>query len=117
MKFLANENFPLKSYGFLVEKGFDIIHVGVEYPSIKDEEVMLKAWDDSRLIITFDSDYGDLVFVKGLNAKGIIYLRFKSFDPLFPGIYLQELFTESQYILDGYFTVIDEHKIRQRKLP
>lgn len=78
---------------------------------------MMKAWEDDRLIVTFDSDYGDMVFVKGLKTKGIIYLRFKNFDPQFPGSYLQELLSKSEYKFEGYFTVIDEHKIRQRKLP
>ena len=56
MKLLANENFPLKSYKALQEKGYDIKHIGLELPSITDEEVMTIAIEEGRIILTFDSD-------------------------------------------------------------
>ncbi len=62
MKLLANENFPLRSVSYLREKGFDIKAIGVESPSIKDREVMEIAMREDRLILTFDRDYGELIF-------------------------------------------------------
>ena len=41
VKFLANENFPKKSAEYLQKKGFDILSIGMDYPSIKDHEVVL----------------------------------------------------------------------------
>jgi hypothetical protein len=40
MKLLANENFPYPSIFYLREKGFDILSIGMDNPSIKDAEIM-----------------------------------------------------------------------------
>lgn len=114
MKLLANENFPLKSMYFLAEKGYDIIHIGLEFPSVSDEEVIEIAIKQNRIILTFDSDYGTLVFQKGYKPLGVIYLRFKQFEPIFPGDYLYTLFLSRLYSFENQFTVIDELSIRQR---
>ena len=37
MKFLANENFPLKSTKYLKSKGFDIKAVGTNFKGISDK--------------------------------------------------------------------------------
>jgi len=117
MKFLANENFPKASFKILTQAGFDIIHVNDEFPSVKDEEVMERAIEDGRIILTFDSDYGNLVFVKGMKAEGVIYLRLVDFLPKYPGELLKEILQSDEYIFEGNFTVIDENRIRQRTLP
>jgi hypothetical protein len=40
MKLLANENFPLASYKYLKNKGFDIVAIGIDYPGITDRHVL-----------------------------------------------------------------------------
>lgn len=40
MKFLANENFPYKSILYLRGKGYDILSIGMDNPSITDSEVI-----------------------------------------------------------------------------
>ncbi len=116
MKLLANENFPLKSYNVLKEKGYDIKHIGHELPSITDEEVMAIAIEEGRIILTFDSDYGELVFKYGYQPEGVIYFRWKEFTPDYPADYLHEIFEAGQIQFAGLFTVIDENQIRQRKI-
>lgn len=76
MKFLANENFPLTSFHLLRQKSFDVVSVRLEFPGISDEEVMQIARTEQRTILTFDKDYGELVFKHGLPADaGIIFIR------------------------------------------
>jgi len=72
------------------------------------------ALQENRIIITFDSDFGELIFKKGFQPKGVIYFRWKSFKPKAPGEYLAELFQNETITFDGYLTVIDENQIRQR---
>jgi len=38
-RFLADENFPFPSFRLLVDKGIDVIHVGIDAPSIDDVSV------------------------------------------------------------------------------
>lgn len=117
MKLLANENFPVLSFNIIKDAGYDAIHIGIQNPSINDEEVVQIAITQNRVILTFDSDYGTLVFKKGMRPPGVIYLRFQHFSPEFPAIFLLDLIREGRYIFEGMFSVVDDNgNIRQRKI-
>jgi len=76
MRLLANENFPYKSIFYLKSKGYDITSIGMDNPSIKDSEIMTIAMAEERTILTFDRDYGELIFRNNYKPeKGVIYLR------------------------------------------
>jgi len=113
---LADENFPVPSFNILVNKGYDIKHVIVDDASISDVEVMKIAIEEDRVIITFDSDFGELVFRVGMRPKGIIFFRWHDFMPDEPGLFLADLIEDDNMTFEGYFTVIDANQIRQRKL-
>jgi predicted nuclease of predicted toxin-antitoxin system len=116
MKFLANENFPLKNTLYLQAQGIDIKAIVLYAPSISDREVMEIAIQENRTILTFDRDYGELIFRYGYKPPaGVIYLRFKQFTPEFPGQYLMELLLGGDFQWENRFTVLDEGFIRQRK--
>lgn len=53
MKLLANENFPIASVNFLKEQGYDVKSIGDDYAGILDEEVILIAIKESRIIRAF----------------------------------------------------------------
>ncbi len=116
MKLLANESFPLKSVQNLKAQGFDIKVVGLEFGGITDREVMKIAMGEGRTIVTFDRDYGELIFRHGYRPPaGVIYLRWRRFGPEDPGRYLAELLTDTQIDFSQALTVIDEDTIRQRR--
>lgn len=116
MKLLANENFPLSSVKILKDSGFDMICVGIDFSGILDSEVMQIAMDQKRTILTFDRDYGELIFKKGFKPEmGVIYLRWNDFQPETPGEYLRDLFSSGEIDFTGKLTVISEKSIRQRK--
>ena len=57
-----------------------------EFPGISDEEVLKRATDLNYIILTFDRDYGELIFRYHLiNPPAVIYFREKGKDPLFAG--------------------------------
>lgn len=116
MKFLANENFPLKSYQILKNNGWDIEHIAEGNKGISDKEVIDYSKKEDRIIITFDSDYGELVYKKNYKPSGVIYLRLKSFRPEFPAELLKELMNNESLVFEFKFTVIDENQIRQREI-
>jgi len=116
MKLLANENFPLASVKILEDAGFDIIAVGKDYAGILDSEVIELAMVEKRAILTFDRDYGELIFRKGYKPhSGVIFLRWDSFQPNEPGEYLIEFFQSKIIQFEGMLTVIGRENIRQRK--
>jgi predicted nuclease of predicted toxin-antitoxin system len=89
MRLLANENFPFTSVKILEKAGYDIVYVGLDFKGILDREVIDKAIKEKRTIITFDRDYGELIFKEGYRPKsGVIYLRWGNFKPDEPGEFL-----------------------------
>jgi len=116
MQFLANENFPIKSVLLFRQSGFDIKAIGTDNPSIADEEVIEIANKEDRIILTFDKDYGELIFKYGYKPKaGVIFLRFHNFEPEKPAEYLLKMFETATINFENTLTVIDRKKIRQRK--
>ena len=116
MKLLANENFPLKSILYLRSKEFDVLSIGTNNLSIKDEEVMTIAINEERTILTFDRDYGELIFRHNYKPpKGVIYLRISSYSPEDPGKLIESLLNDSKLNFYSALTVVDDNGIRQRK--
>lgn len=116
MKFLANENFPKSSYLLLKNENLDIVHIGLTHSSISDHEVMVLAISENRIILTFDSDYGELVFKMGYKPEGVVFMRIKEFAPHYPAELILDLLNNREIPLIGKFTVIDEEQIRQRNI-
>ena len=84
-RLLANENFPLPSVQLLRAAGFDVASVLHVMAGASDVEVLAFARREYRWILTFDRDYGDLVFRKGVAPPpAIIYLRQEAYSPAKP---------------------------------
>jgi predicted nuclease of predicted toxin-antitoxin system len=116
MKLLANENFPYKSIYYLKEKGYDVLSIGMDNPSIMDSEIMSIAINEERTILTFDRDYGELIFRHNYKPeKGVIYLRLDEYEPQQPGLIIESILTNTEIDLTRALTVIDKNGIRQRK--
>ena len=118
MKLLANENYPIASVKCLRDKGYDIVAIAEASPGDSDLEVLSRAVEENRIIITFDRDYGELIYrLKLPIPPGIIYLRFVPKNPLEPAEYVLELIESENIKVEGKFTVGDGRHIRQRPLP
>ena len=60
--FLANENFPKPSIKLLRDSGLVITSIQEKCPGISDAEVLEMAVESDLIILTFDRDYGELIF-------------------------------------------------------
>lgn len=117
MKFLANENFPFPSTELLRIKGYEVKSIVEENRGISDEEVMQIAEEEKLIILTFDSDYGELIFrYRREKPPSVVYFREKGQTPIHAGEWLIEALENSKIKVEGYFTVIESTGIRQRKL-
>jgi predicted nuclease of predicted toxin-antitoxin system len=116
LKFLANENVPISSVKALKIRGFDITAIGMDNPSISDEQVMNIAIEEMRTIITYDSDYGELIFKHGYKPKaGVIFIRNQPSDPLETAKIIEKLISYENVTFEGALTVVDSNSIRQKK--
>jgi predicted nuclease of predicted toxin-antitoxin system len=115
MKLLTNENFPLTSVTYLRNNGYDVIHVGSDFGGISDISFLEIEILQKRTIITFDKDYGELIFKHGLKPpEGIIFLRIIDFDPEYPGKLVHRLLSTPKLHFSKKLTVVDKNSIRQR---
>jgi predicted nuclease of predicted toxin-antitoxin system len=113
--FLANENFPRPSMIILRENGFIIKSIQEDYPGIGDPEVMKIAVELNLIILTFDSDYGELIFKYAKdNPPAVVFFREKGNTPEFAASSLMSLLSNSNITLSDAFTVIEPNNIRQR---
>ena len=116
MRLLANENFPLPGILLLRSLGYDITSIGEDYPGISDEYVMNIAITEQRIILTFDRDYGELIYKYNYKPpEGVIYLRLQLFEPSEPGALVHKLFEEYHIKTESTLTVFDGLMVRQRK--
>ncbi len=113
--FLADEHFPISSTSLLRAIGYEIAAIVEDSPGIDDEEVMARAAQEQRVILTFDRDYGELIYRRHLPVPaGVIHLRFVPATPEEAGHRLSFLLRATS--VEGYYTVIDGNQVRQRKL-
>ncbi|MEQ8240921.1 DUF5615 family PIN-like protein [Marinoscillum sp.] len=116
MKFLANENVPIASVNYLKSKGFDITSIGVDDPGTSDEHVMKLAMEQGRTIITYDSDYGELIFKYGFKPNaGVVFIREQPTDPLETAKVIDRLTSNSNLTFERTLTVVDSNSLRQKK--
>lgn len=117
MKFLANENFPFPSIKLLRENGFEVISISEESGGISDEKVLEKAALENLIILTFDRDYGELIFkYRKNNPPSVVYFRTKGQTPNDAGKILVDKIKNHRLLLENFFTVIEATGVRQRKL-
>jgi len=116
MKFLADENIPISSVTYLKSRAFDIKAIGIDNPSITDEEVMQIAITEDRTILTYDSDYGELIFKHGYKPEaGVIFIRQQPSDSLETARILEDILESGELIFKKCLTVVDSNFIRQKK--
>jgi predicted nuclease of predicted toxin-antitoxin system len=117
VKILANENFPQAAVLVLRGAGHDVLWARKEMPGASDEDVMARAAAEERLLVTFDTDFGELVYRRGLPPPGGVVL-FRLAIPS-PEVAADRTLAVLQSRTDwgGQFAVVEETRVRLRPLP
>jgi predicted nuclease of predicted toxin-antitoxin system len=116
MNLLADENFPRPAVLALREAGFDVLWIGESQPGASDEVVLEMCATAGRVLLTFDKDFGELAFRRGVPAQcEIILFRVIRQSPQEVGqLALRVL--RSQTTWAGYFSVVSSRSVRIRPL-
>src|SRR4051812_37973801 len=76
MRLMADENVPGDLIAELRARGHDVLWARVDCPGTDDPGILARAQSESRLLLTFDKDFGELAFRSGMPASsGVILLR------------------------------------------
>lgn len=116
MRFLANENMPGAAVRALAAAGHDVVWVRMAAPGSADEEVLAWAEREGRVLLTFDQDFGELAWRKGLPAScGIVLFRVPMPSAAEVGAMLAGRISErSDWV--GHFSVIQPGRVRMRPI-
>ena len=118
MKLLANENIPMGMVRRLRDMGHDVLAILETSPGATDVVVLERARCEQRTLLTFDRDYGELIYLKRLPVpQSVIYLRFVPTSPEDAVQQLAPLLTDDGKQVEGYFLVMDRDSYRRRPLP
>ena len=117
MKFIADENLNDTAVSLLREAGYDVLSVSEVAPGIDDKEVLALAVCESRILLTFDKGFGNLIFERLLPPPpGIALFRIpdvKSEDV--PHFVMGSTAAQTEW--QGIFRVIYKQGNRSRFFP
>ena len=82
-----------------------------------DPEVLARAQEEGRLVVTFDKDFGELAYRFGLPAaSGVILFRLSGSSPEIDNARVLSAL-ETGIDWTGSFSVVSDDRIRVRPLP
>jgi predicted nuclease of predicted toxin-antitoxin system len=117
MRILADENFPGDAVSALREGGHDVLWVCMSMPGASDSEILKVAQNDRRIVLTLDKDFGELAFrLQNISLSGVILFRMKMLNPQMAVRKMVQVL-ESRTDWEGYFSVVEEDRVRMRPLP
>jgi len=114
--FLLDANLsPLTAEHLVETHGIDVIHVRDRRPgTIPDEEIVALAKTEGRVIITFDTDFGEIYHLRERAAIGVIILQLR--DQTVEAVHrvLDQFFRENAgtIALDTSLVVLERDKVR-----
>lgn len=117
ISFIADEHIPFASIRLLREAGYKVVSVSEEHASMPDVEILRFADQENLVIITNDSDFGDLIFRDKVEFRsGVIYFRLNRFRPEEMAHLIIGNTREHAAEFGRRFTSISRTKFRQRPL-
>ncbi len=115
LRFLIDESADVRVACYLRSLGHDVSIVATDYtPSLKDAAILAIALQEQRVLITFDRDFGELVFVHGHRHAGGLYFRLGPIDLPTEISRLDHVLTNFTDRLDHFLT-ITRKLVRVRK--
>lgn len=117
MKLLCDEGVECQVVEALRASGHQVTYVAEMAPGVSDDDVLQIATEEEALLITSDTDFGELVFRQGRAHSGVVLLRLHGLDPLQKGAVTSEVIAEHGEKLVNAFSVVEQRQVRIRRDP
>ena len=116
-RFVVDENMSPAVAALLRDGGHDAISIAETAPRMPDPDILALAVRYNRILVTFDTDFGDLIYRWGMPApSAVILFRLVSTpEAEKPQVVARLLLEEQDWV--GCFWVVTESAIRNRPLP
>lgn len=119
MRFLADMGVDVRVVRWLREHGHDAAHLrdmGMQRAS--DEEIFSRAISESRILLTFDLDFGEIAALARGQSIGVILFRLHNTRTPHLIERLAQLLESSPETMErGSIVVVEEGRYRIRELP
>ena len=114
---LADENVPKEAVLALRHLGCDLAWVQEIAPGLKNGDVVDLARKQGRVLLTFDKDFGELVFREGYTGlRGVILIRIGPHSPEAVSDFLSQTL-QQEIPWEGHYSVVLEGTVRSVPLP
>jgi predicted nuclease of predicted toxin-antitoxin system len=117
MKFLLDANVEYRLATFLLSNHHDVKTIARDYPhSLADHDILSLAVEKTRILVTNDRDFGELIFRQHLPHSGVILFRMKNSKDITDKIrWLETVIETYKNSLYNSYLVITTHGVRIRK--
>ena len=117
MNFLADESCAGPVVRMLRQAGHDVVAISEVARGATDEQVLERALNEKRVLITEDRDFGELVYARGQSSAGVILLRFPARARHAKPATVAEAVAKLGSRLQDAFTVIEAGRVRISSRP
>lgn len=117
MKFLADAHISVEMVAMIRGLGNDCLDASAIPPRMPDVGVLRMAADDSRVVLTADKDFGELVFVHNIRSPGVILIRVALAHEIDRVAYVRSVWSVVMSHLPGSFVTITAAGVRARTMP
>lgn len=118
MRFLVDECLPLSTAAALRATGHDALHVAeVGLQGAPDHAVMASAAADERILLSADTDFGELLATGKGGTPSVVLFRGRATPEQRVRVLLDNLDQVADDLLAGAIVVIGVERIRVRRLP
>jgi len=114
---VADENVQLAVVVALRQKGYDVHSIREMARGIPDDSVLDVANQVGAILLTYDRDFGELVFQQKRVTGGVILVRLTGMPPVQMAEVIAAIVEAHGAELVGSFTVISSSGVRIRNLP
>jgi len=117
VKFLADESCAGPVITALRGAGHDVLAICQLVKGMPDDQVMERAVSERRVLITEDRDFGELVYTRGSNSPGVIFVKFRSRARPEKPTAVVEAVAKLGARLEGGFAVVEPGRVRIARRP
>jgi len=114
---LADESCDFSAVRALRAAGFDVLAVVERSPGATDDEVIALSLRETRVLLTEDKDFGQLVFAANRESAGVILTRFPASVRSGLAARVVQLVQREGEALRGAFVVLQPRRTRITRLP
>jgi predicted nuclease of predicted toxin-antitoxin system len=116
MQFLVDESAGSAIAAHLRGLGHDVLEAAQAMSQADDSAILARAVQESRIVVTNDKDFGELVFRSGQAHGGIVLLRLRDESSSTRVRVMQAVLDQCKDALPNRFVVATESQIRVRRM-